>query len=251
MKFEFDYKIIEVDEKLKTMDVIFSCEGKESIFSKIRIPFKGENLKDVILRQAPIHIWRDKLRESFEDVVPITAGKISYDSEKGRMSLPNFYPGYFCDKEAAKNFFINKNINTNPFYVCTMFNITTNEILTHVFRDDVKNNFVKIKNGLPTEWYEMSNFVIEDKQYSFISKDLSTGEIIDKYFYTEDGSALVKFSEKSPKDRVITRFQPFEKIDSPYREMIEHFEYKDHIIAWSSKKYGLIVEFKYIDITHS
>lgn len=248
MKFEFDFKIIEVDEKLKTMDVIFSCEGKESIFSKIRIPFKGENLKDVILRQAPIHIWRDELRESFEDVVPVTSGKISYDSEESKVSLPNFYPGYFCDKEAAKNFFNSKNINTNPFYVCTMFNITTNEILTHLFSDESRSNFVKIKNGLPTEWYEMP-FVLENKIYADVSKDLLTGEVIDKYVFDHRG--LVKISEKSFKDEVITRFESFEKIDSPYREMIENFEYKDHIIAWSKKKYGLIVEFKYIDITHS
>jgi hypothetical protein len=57
MNIEYTYKVIAVDEASRSMEVVYSSEGRQTMHIGARLPFVGENLEDVIKMFSPINYW--------------------------------------------------------------------------------------------------------------------------------------------------------------------------------------------------
>jgi len=56
----YTYEIIKIDEATKTMEVMYSSEGRQSVLVSARIPYIDERLEDVIRMFSPESFWREQ-----------------------------------------------------------------------------------------------------------------------------------------------------------------------------------------------
>lgn len=57
MSIQYTYEIIKVDEAARSMEVVYSAEGHQTMHIGARLPFEGESLEDVIRAFAPVPLW--------------------------------------------------------------------------------------------------------------------------------------------------------------------------------------------------
>lgn len=55
----YTYQITSVDESARCMEIVFSSEGRQTMFVGARLPFEGEAIEDVVKMYAPISYWLD------------------------------------------------------------------------------------------------------------------------------------------------------------------------------------------------
>ena len=60
MNIEYTYTIISVDSELKTMEVVYSSEGHQTMHVGARLPYEGETLETIIDMHAPVSFWREQ-----------------------------------------------------------------------------------------------------------------------------------------------------------------------------------------------
>lgn len=57
MSIEYTYKIVNVDESARCMEIVYSADGHKTMHIGARLPFEGETLEEVIDVFAPIALW--------------------------------------------------------------------------------------------------------------------------------------------------------------------------------------------------
>jgi hypothetical protein len=60
MKIKYEYKILNVNEEAKTMEVLYTCKKYGEYISFIPLPKKDETLEDKIFQYNPTQYWIDK-----------------------------------------------------------------------------------------------------------------------------------------------------------------------------------------------
>ena len=60
MNITYTYEIISVDEAARSMEVIYSSEGRQTMHIGARLPFECESLEGVIQTYAPVALWREQ-----------------------------------------------------------------------------------------------------------------------------------------------------------------------------------------------
>jgi hypothetical protein len=62
MNIEYTYTIISVNSALKTMEIMYSSEGHQTMHVGARLPYEGESLETVIDMHAPVAFWREQTK---------------------------------------------------------------------------------------------------------------------------------------------------------------------------------------------
>lgn len=80
MKIIYSFKIVNVDAKARSMEVVYTSEGRQTMHIGARLPYEGETLEHVIDMFSPVAYWREQAREV---VVPAigTTGSIEAELE--------------------------------------------------------------------------------------------------------------------------------------------------------------------------
>lgn len=86
MTITYTYEIINVDEKNRCMEVVYSAEGRPAVHVSTRLPFEGESHETVIDLYSPVALWRE---QDLVVVVPEVGktGSITVDSPVGGLSI--------------------------------------------------------------------------------------------------------------------------------------------------------------------
>lgn len=255
MKFEFNFEIVEIYEKEKYFDVVYSREGKPSVRASVRFPFWCENVTDAIAESVPILLWEKGVSELHWSAPMKMMGTLLYDDEEQShdKNIPRAYPEFESDRKAVNDFFLSKNLKSDvgtPVYLYSVFNVTTNEIMSHAFDNSSGPHFVKVKSGEILEWYEYYyGFDSTQRKYDAISRNLITGDILDKYVFDENG--VKKLPRKDGEQPTITYSCLYRNLPFWIKKLLENFVYKEYIRCYSFKSYGLIVEFEYPNVYHA
>lgn len=241
MTIPYSYEIVLVDEAARCMEVRYASEGRQTLHVGVRLPFEGESLQDVIQSFAPFGYWEEQERPVVAPEVGATG--VIDPAEQGQAAqqaqevLP-LYPEYEVDKSGAAAFLASKGMPDDVSYILSMYNITTRALLANLFR--CGNQLVKVLNGTPIEWYQ-AGVVLGEEPYAYVSKDLQTGEVIDKYIIDQRG--LVKVTQDPSAEPTITNIGTFASMPPLLQPLVEGFEHYERIRAWSLKPYGLVVEY--------
>jgi hypothetical protein len=252
MPIEVSYKINYITETGNSMSVEFSTEGKEAVILTVPLPYEGQSLEKYLSSYIPVSFWKENPK--IEDPFPLwkpsqgESGKIYLNGINFNKTV-EYYPEYESDKESAQKFFLGKEItDREPQYLLTQWNLTTNEMLGNLFSSGENavspgRFMVKVKNSVVSEWYES---IVGP--FTWVSKDLNTGKILDKYVLTQRG--LEKYISDVGVDPTITHFGNFNSIPPTLKSLLGNFEYRYYIISWALKPYGFIVEFVYPKISN-
>jgi hypothetical protein len=60
MNIQYTYKIINVDEAARCMEVVYSSEGRQTMHISARLPYEGEGIEGVIEMYSPVAYWREQ-----------------------------------------------------------------------------------------------------------------------------------------------------------------------------------------------
>ena len=67
MSIQYTYKIVNVDEAARCMEVVYTSEGHQTMHIGARLPYEGESLESVIAMYSPVALW---LEQAATVVVP-------------------------------------------------------------------------------------------------------------------------------------------------------------------------------------
>lgn len=56
----YSYKIINVDESARCMEVVYSADGHDTVHVGARLPYEGETLESVIKMYSPVSYWLER-----------------------------------------------------------------------------------------------------------------------------------------------------------------------------------------------
>jgi hypothetical protein len=62
MSINYTYKIINVDEQARCMEIVYSADGHTPQHIGARLPFEGEELEAVVRMYAPVAYWLEQKR---------------------------------------------------------------------------------------------------------------------------------------------------------------------------------------------
>ena len=57
MSINYTYKIINVDEQARCMEIVYDADGYSTYHIGARLPYEGEQLENVVRMYAPIGVW--------------------------------------------------------------------------------------------------------------------------------------------------------------------------------------------------
>ena len=190
-------------------------------------------------------------------VEPVIGDTIEYKFEDRPMAplSPEEQEVMNSSLQKAKEFLESKGIDSSQlYYFVTIYDASKQQDVAMAFTSGMygSNDNVKVSllTNSVTEWYQVGSFTIDGVEYNGgVSKDLVTGEIIDKYRITGNN-----IQEKVTPDGKIVMTYPYEvkptdpiqaKIlsDFGYREIGDDFKYRDHITGWSNKENGFIIQY--------
>lgn len=60
MNIEYKYKIINVNEEARCMEIIYEATDRETMHIGARLPYVGEELESIVIMYAPIQYWLEK-----------------------------------------------------------------------------------------------------------------------------------------------------------------------------------------------
>lgn len=156
-------------------------------------------------------------------------------------------PSFYQDNQLAANEFIAiKEGIPSTQYDYSIYNATTKTYTNQVFvaQDATSIFLVKVLDSVVTEWYQ-ENGVINGVKHSYVSLDLITGEPIE--YYDIVGSVMNKYSLDGT-FIVATYLTGYPTIPEDKLPLLDGFPYDRNIFAWSDKYYGFIVEYKQVDL---
>lgn len=186
-------------------------------------------------------------------VEPVVGDLIQYTFKERQLEIPPPEEQAVIDSslQIAKDFLESKGIDASHlFYFVTVYNADMRRDIAMAFSSGIYNKYnvkVSLLTNSVSEWYEVGDIVIDNEHYIGVSKDLETGEVIDKYKlidsgqakYTPDGKIVMTYPfEIKPTDpiqaKILSDFAYLEKGD---------FKYRNHITAWSNKENGFIIQY--------
>lgn len=178
-------------------------------------------------------------------VTPVTGDVVEYTFEQNQLEILSPEEQAIMNNclQKAKEFLDSKGIDSsNLYYFVTVHDATVGEDIAMVFtsgkkgKDNVK---VSLLTNSVSEWYELGNFEIDGDYYFGVSKDLVTGDIIDKYKITGKGQEKI-----TPEGKVvITHSYNDLPSDEEQLRVLNDFKYRDHITGWSDKDDGFIIQY--------
>lgn len=178
-------------------------------------------------------------------VQPVIGDTIEYKFEDKPMELlpPDEQEVMDNCLEKAKEFLDSKGIeSSNLYYFVTVHNATIGQDIAMAFTSGnkgVDNVKVSLLTNSVSEWYQVGNFEIDGEFYGGVSKDLVTGDIIDKY-------RMVNIAQEkiTPSGNVVTTFSYDTKPTDPEQaRLLNDFKYKDYVTGWSNKENGFIIQY--------
>lgn len=143
------------------------------------------------------------------------------------------------DMLVAQQFASAKNITDTVVYALTNFNTTLQKDIANVF--SVGKHLIKVSDNQVSEFYE-AGVTVDGEVFPWVSVDLQTGAILDKYRNTTNG--LEKYTQDPNAEPVRTYFGGYETVPATLKPLLVDFAYKDSIEIWSVKSYGFIVEYR-------
>lgn len=135
--------------------------------------------------------------------------------------------------DLAIEFFKKNNLVKTPKYILSYHNINTKRDMAEIYGSG--QYFLKIWEGVILEYY-IANVEVNGIKYAYISMDKDTKEIYDYYEYVENGIRKMT-------DNTVVRFEGFSDLPQEYIEKAEYFQYKEYVIHWTEKPYGIILEY--------
>lgn len=138
------------------------------------------------------------------------------------------------------NFALSHSLPENFAYSFTQYNASTKKDISHVYSATdylIKTN---VENTEVLEYYQ-ANVSIEGVPYSWVSRDVVSGTVLDRYTHTVGG--LEKIPDVGT-SIVRTNFSGYDYIDPRLQPLLSDFTDKGRIFAWSDKATGLIVEYR-------
>lgn len=60
MAINYTYKIINVDQNARCMEIVYSANGHETLHIGARLPFEGETVEQIVRMYSPISYWVEK-----------------------------------------------------------------------------------------------------------------------------------------------------------------------------------------------
>ena len=243
MSIQYTYEIISVDEAARCMEVVYSSQGRQTMHIGARLPFEGETLEAVVAMYSPVEYWKQQEAAVVIPAVGTKGATPSQDtSDKAEsQSISNDgvnYTEHDIDAAAASKFLSDKGLASSVKYLVSMYNVTEKTLLANLF--SCEKQLVKVLSGKAIEWYE-TDVTIDGKTYVYASKDLTTGAVVDKYILDQRG--LVKFCDDASVEPTITNFGTYAAMPQLIQPLLDGFEHRERIRAWSLKPYGLIVEY--------
>lgn len=145
-------------------------------------------------------------------------------------------------KAIATQFIVIKTGIPEVTYNYSVYNATTKEYLSDVFAAvDAENSYlIKVSNGEVTEWYHQ-NQVYNGVKHLYLSLDVNTDEVLE-YYDLISPSLMHKFLLDGT-FVVATQMGNYSSIPADKTSMLDDFEFKEWITAWSDKSYGFCIEF--------
>jgi hypothetical protein len=144
-----------------------------------------------------------------------------------------------ADLIIANQFAQQKGIQESFVYSLTNYNVTTKQDIANLF--GAGKYLIKVANNQVSEFYE-ANVLVNGTKYVWVSRDVQTNEIIDKYLVVSN--ALEKYTPDTTAEPVRTITGGYDTIPERLKPLLEDFPYKQAIQLWSVKSYGFIVEYR-------
>lgn len=181
----------------------------------------------------------DPRTEYAERQEPVVGDMVQYIIKKLPItSVIQLDPKITADLITAQQFAKNKNLVGTVQYLLTNYNATTQQDIANIFALD--NYLIKVADNQVSEFYQ-ANVKINDVVYAWVSRNVQTNDVIDKYVLTANG--LDKYTPDTSQQVVRTNFGGYKTIPDDLKPLLENFKYKDNIKMWSVKNYGFIVEY--------
>jgi hypothetical protein len=177
---------------------------------------------------------------------PVVGETIQYIFKEKQLEtpLPEEQAAIESSLEIAKDFLNSKGIDSSHlYYFVTIYDANMQQDIALAFTSGRYNKYnvkVSLLTNSVSEWYELENFTLNGVDYLGVSKDLETGEAIDKYRVTND------HQEKNTSDgKVLMTYPYFAVPENPeFTRMLSDFKYKDYITAWSDEEEnGFIIQY--------
>lgn len=200
----------------------------------------GSETNRLVPDQSPNPPEYDPTTQYAERQEPVLGNKVEYIIKQ----IPNAIkqqsdPKIEADLAVAQQFAQKKSIKEAVTYILTNYNASTKQDIANVF---VAGKYlIKVANDTVSEFYE-SNVVVDGVTYTWVSKDVASDNIIDKYKTIANG--LEKYTPDPDAEPVRTTTGGYDTIPERLKPLLEDFPYKEAIQLWSVKSYGFIVEYK-------
>ena len=175
-------------------------------------------------------------------VQPVTGESIQYVFQENQLEILSSEEQEIMNNclEKAKEFFDSKGIESaSLYYFVTTHNATIGQDIAMTFKGLHDNVKISLLTNSVSEWYQVGNFEIDGGFYFGISKDLVTGDIIDKYRMVNVGQEKI-----TPDNTAVMTFSYETKPTDPEQaRLLSEFAYKDYVTGWSDKAYGFIIQY--------
>lgn len=121
-----------------------------------------------------------------------------------------------------------------------MYNIDTKEILAEGYLCRYGFDLIKVKRGQVTEYYRR---LLTNKDYSFVSYDLETLDVIETY--RNEGGRLNKYNWSTGELGQSNNNCTYDTLPDDFKIAVGSFAYRSQIFMHAVKPYGRVVEFYY------
>lgn len=140
----------------------------------------------------------------------------------------------------VSKFMADKGIEGPATYSYSVFNTELSKDVGHVY--GTMNHLIKTNpdRTIVTEYYE-ANVVVEGTRYLWVSRNVATDGVMDKYTKILNGVEKIPAGDQGP---VRTFFGGYDSIDPRLQPVLSAFQNKNRIMAWSQKSSGLVVEYR-------
>lgn len=60
MSIEYTYEIILVDQDARSMEVVYTAQGRDPLHVSMRLPFENETVDSIVAMYSPVRYWEEK-----------------------------------------------------------------------------------------------------------------------------------------------------------------------------------------------
>jgi uncharacterized protein YozE (UPF0346 family) len=131
--------------------------------------------------------------------------------------------------------------------VYSMIRVSDHSLMCNLYTWGTDMDLVKEVNGEITEYYTVApeNFSVSiEGMLGWVSRDLSTNEILEYYVYDSTSSPKKEMKYNMVGKLLQTNYtiQKFDELPEEYQNLLIDYPDKDKICLYSNKPYGMIVE---------